>query len=110
VTSPKGVFLYPRNLPHGYVNFLYNPPSKNDRAAQVKNPSHTERLSAMTDQNQLWLRSATEPGLRLALEFIDSKIAAIETLDENGPAVNGALAALNQLKGRIVRALGPPRE
>lgn len=54
----------------------------------------------------------TEPGLRLALEFVDSRLAAIEGLLKSMPTNVRLLAARDALltvKDRIIRALGPPQ-
>lgn len=62
--------------------------------------------------------SSVNPGLKLALAYIDSKVS--NTLDlskvirandtEALCRIEGALTALTQLRERIVRALGPDAE
>lgn len=69
--------------------------------------------------------TSTTPGLKLTLEFIDSKLGRIEQQYKNlgngkfGDAeeraralsrIYGADMALTQLRERIVRALGPDAE
>lgn len=60
---------------------------------------------------------STQPGLKLALEFIDSKITTIDKLSDLIRAdlyaqgrIDGAKMSLLQLRERIVRALGPDAE
>jgi hypothetical protein len=58
---------------------------------------------------------STKPGLKLALEFIDSRLRTVQDLRGSMGIVgeqrlDGAATVLKDLRERIVRAIGPDDE